>query len=354
MKTTSSSSKMKQPRNGRVELPQFAPDTLKSINQLRAPLWEAIVAELEGSGLKHSFLARATSIGKHMQTAFGQFRAGKVSRAEAIDSYQAELLDFQRDYEDKTVDALWKHAKLQPSTPEVLSRLHGKSARDHHLMVSTDKYLGWYLKYDPETAADAETLQLGLGGVPAPPPFGLCDMPPFSFHDDRTSSQAISVDNLAMSSLGSGSVFVAVMGDFAGGATAHSLVGTDVDIPAGFTNISVTATVSWTFSGWSFAIGGVAGTGADLWLWIENPAGQIAAQGNSPLFALLSPVAWGNSASGSGDSVMQASLATPDASARTIRIFAGASAHAEAFATFSAGCDAIVTGRVTKICVMAT
>jgi hypothetical protein len=131
----------------------------------------------------------------------------------------------------------------------------------------------------------------------------------------------------------------------------------DTAFPAGFTTINVSADIDWSFSGWTFVVGGVAGAGADLLLWIENPAGSAAVESSDGLFHLLSPVIWGNSASGMGSSTITGSISTPDASARTIRVLAGVLAHAET-ATVAvlgeAGSDANAGGTVKRICISAT
>ncbi len=325
---------------------------LKSFHELRVPLWEAVASELERSGGKKLFRERAAHVSKQMQTAFQQLRAGKLSRDRAIDSYQHALNELHKDFGDRSIDALWKNAKLQPSIPEVMLAWYGKPLRDPLLRIVPDKYLGWFLENQLKAPSDVGTLQQGLGGD-APPPFGFCATPPYPVHEDRGDWQGIGGD-LAMSSPGSGSCFVQVFGDLVGGASAHSLVGADFDIPAGFTKISVTASISFNFSGFTYTIGGAAGVGADFWLWIEDPAGADPVEKGEGVFSLLSPVIWGNSASGMGDAAIVSSIATPDAAARTIRVFAGIAAHAEAFSTFTAACFATVECTVTKICVMAT
>lgn len=341
-----SSSKLKKLLEERLQ-------ALKSFDELRVPLWEAVASELDRSGAKKSFSERAAHVSKQMQTAFQQFRAGKLSRDRAIDSYQHALNDLHKDFGDRSIDALWKNAKLQPSIPEVMLAWYGKPLRHPLIKIVPDRYLGWFLENQMNSPTDVGTSQQALGGAPAPPPFGFCAMPPYPVHEDRGDWQGIGAD-LAMSTPSAGACLVQVFGDLAGGASAHSLVGTDFDIPAGFTNISVTASATFNFSGFTYTIGGAAGVGADFWLWIEDPVGADPVEKSQGLFSLLSPVIWGNSANGMGDAAIVSSIATPDAAARTIRVFAGLAAHAECFSTFSAACVATVECMVTKICVMAT
>ena len=172
--------------------------------------------------------------------------------------------------------------------------------------------------------------------------------------DDRLNAQVISVDNLVRSRPFFGAVTVDVMGDLAGGASGYSLVGADFDVPAGFTAITATATINWSFSASTFAIGGGATAGAALMLRVENPVGTQVALTSTALFTALSPVIWGNAASGSSTSVLSASIATPDGQARTIRVFAGIAGHAECAAVFAAGASLASGGTVTKICIRAT
>ena len=326
---------------------------VRTINELRAPLWEALTAELDG-GKKKSFTPRAARLGRQMEKAFQQYRKGEINRADIGKSYRRALSELRRDFEKRSVDALWKHTKAHPSFAELLQAARGDAARESRSRIVTDRYLGLLFERPVDVPSDVGTVQQGLGDEPPPQPLGICSDPPFAFRDARTSSQLISLGNISSSTPGFGSFLIMLMGDLAGGASGHALVGADFAIPAGFTNINVTADINWSYSGWCFAIGGVGLAGANLVLWIQNPAGAAPIQTSSPLFSLVSPVIWGNSSTGSGNTVITGSLATPDAAARTIRIFAGASGHAEAGATFAAGASTIANGTVTRICISAT
>ncbi len=73
------------------------------VNELRAPVWEAITAEVGRGKAKDSFTKRAKTVGKRMQDAFAEFRAGTLSRVGAIKKYQNALHDLRRDYEARTI-----------------------------------------------------------------------------------------------------------------------------------------------------------------------------------------------------------------------------------------------------------
>jgi hypothetical protein len=330
-------------------------NALHQLNELRTPLWEAIVREID---LDKKFAERAGSLGKRVRSAFENFRAGKVSRVHAIETYKRQLEEFRIDYEARSIDALWNNAKLLPSTAEMIIAWYGKSSiHDLQLRITTDKYLGWFLQKSLPSPDDVGSSEQGLGGDPAPPPLNTCAMPPFALEDDQIWGQLITAFLNARSIPQLGTVAVGVNGVYDGGSSGHSLVGADFNIPAGFTTINVSADIDWSFNASTFVVGGVAGSGADLLLWIENPAGSAAVESSDGLFQLLSPVIWGNSASGMGSSTINGSISTPDANARTIRVLAGISGHAEA-ATIavlgSAGSDVEAGGTVKRICISAT
>ena len=223
-------------------------EALRTVNELRSPLWDAITAELDRGKSKGSFSRRATTVGKRMQKGFDDFNAGKVTRARAIKSYERGLAQLREDYEKRSVDALWDHATLHPSTAEVIAAWLNRRVDDQAQPVQIDKYLGWLFEHYRERPSDVGVIEQGLGD-PAPPPLGTCASPPYAFRDDRVFSQAISVGNFAISTPSSGRAMVDVMGDLAGGASGHSLVGADFAVPAGYTNIAVTANIDWTSAG---------------------------------------------------------------------------------------------------------
>ena len=330
-------------------------EALRAVNELRAPLWEAVAAELNGAKTKTKtpFSRRAAATGKRIQSARDAFHAGELTRARAIKSYERGLADLRDDFDGRSVDALWKHARLHPSTPELLVAWLGRRIGDEPHVLRVDKYLGLVYERTHEEPSDIETIEQGLGD-PAPPPLGTCVAPPYQLNDDRLNAQLISVDNIVRSRPFFGVVTVDVMGDLAGGASGYSLVGADFSIPAGYTAITATATIQWSFTASTFAIGGAATAGGALMLRVEDPVGTSAALTSTPLFTSLSPVIWGNGAAGSGTSDLTASIATPDGQARTIRVFAGLAGHAECGAAFAAGASLVSGGTVSKICIRAT
>ncbi|HEX6714610.1 MAG TPA: hypothetical protein VF066_14545, partial [Thermoleophilaceae bacterium] len=271
-------------------------EALGAVNELRAPLWEAVAAELDGAKVKTKtpFSRRAAATGKRIQSARDAFNAGELTRARAIKSYERGLAELRNDFESRSIDALWKHADLHPSTPELLVAWLGERIGDEPYMLLVDKYLGLVYQYEHThyRPSDLGTIEQGLGD-PAPLPLGTCVSPPYSLNEDRLNAQVISVDNIVRSRPFFGVVTVDVMGDLAGGASGYSLVGADFTVPAGYTAITATATINWSFSASTFAIGGGATAGGALMLRVEDPVGTSAALASTPLFTTLAPVVWG-------------------------------------------------------------
>jgi hypothetical protein len=328
---------------------------LRAVNELRAPLWEAVTAELDGARekAKTPFSRRAAATGKRIQKARDAFRAGELTRARAIKSYERGLAELRDEFESGSVDALWKHAKLHPSMPELLVAWLERRIGDESHVLRVDKYLGIVYERTHERPVDVETIEQGLGD-PAPPLLGTCASPPYLVNEDRLNAQLISPSNLVRSRPSFGVVTVDVMGDLAGGASGYSLVGADFTIPTGYTAIAATATIDWSFYASTFAIGGGATAGGALMIRVEDPVGTTTALTSTPLFTSLSPVIWGNEARGSGITDLNASISTPDGQSRTIRVFAGIAGHAECAAVFAAGATLVSGGTVTKICIRAT
>jgi hypothetical protein len=332
-------------------------EALRVVNELRAPLWDAVRTELDAatSKGKSSFSRRAAATRKRVTKARQAFSAGELTRARAIKSYERGLAELRADFEDRSVDALWKHAKLHPPLPELLMAWLGRRIGDEPHALRIDKHLGLLYEHLHERPEDIGVIEQGLGGDPgpAPQPFGTCVMPPYTLNDDRLNAQLIS-DNLVMSRPFFGVATCDVGGATAGGASGYSLVGADFDVPAGHTTVAATATLVWSFYGMTFAIGGGAAAGASLLMRVEDPIGTVVSTVTTPLFSLLSAVTWGNEARGSSTSVLRTSIATSDGAARTVRVFAGVAAHAECGAAFAAGATADSGATVPTICVTAT
>jgi hypothetical protein len=344
-----------QPWSGTMprDLKTKAEDRFKAISkihELRTPLLEAILRDLDPD---KSFEKRAAVMGKQLRSAFREFREGKLSRVRAIESYLPEWQKLRKDYEARSLEALWKHSKLHPSIAETMNAWYGKSAiYDAKLKFETDIYLGWLVRrYLAPT--DVGTVEQGLGGDPMPPALGTCAMPPYPIYEDEASTDALAEIVWQKSSPDEGRVDVTLNSAEAGGAWGHSLMGADFDIPAGFTSITVTADIMWYFFSTCTAAFGAAGAGGDLYLRIENPAGTVVFENYESLFSLISPVLWSKHRDGDGDTVVSGTIATPDAAARTIRVFAGTSTHTETVGVISVAYSD-VSGTVNKICISAT
>ncbi len=330
-------------------------EALRAVNELRAPLWKAVAAELDGvkGRTKTPFSRRAAATGKRIQKAQDAFHAGELTRARAIKSYERGLSELRADFESRSIDALWKHAELHPSMPELLVAWLGDRIGDEPYMLRPDKYLGLVYERAHERPSDLGVIEQGLGD-PVPPPLGMCVSPPYQLNEDRLNAQVISPSNFVRSRPFFGVVTVDVFGGLAGGAAGYSLVGADFTIPAGFTAIAATGTIDWSYYASTWAVAGGATAGGALMLRVEDPVGTTVALTSTPLFTSLAPVIWGNEARGMGTSDLNASIATPDGQSRTIRVFAGIAGHAECVAVIAAAATLVSSGTVTKICIRAT
>jgi hypothetical protein len=332
----------------------------EALNQLRAlqqPAWDAVQAELERTKAGMSYFKESQAIGAAMDKAFAQFHAGKLSRSEAAEAYRERLDVFRAKYSDRVRDALWEHADAQPSIGAILKTLFDDNKREplNKLRLSVDDWFGIFMHPVPvgrrEETTDVGTIQQGLGDAPLP--LGQCVSPPYAFKDEQTWSQLISIPVGGLATPNSGRFFIEVMGVTAGGSSAHALVGANFSVPAGYSQFVVTADIDWMYDAWSWAAGGVAGTGADLMLRINKMDGSAELDATQSLFSLLSPLLWGNGAKGGGNSTVTFSFTTNNTNARTIRVLAGGSAHAEVGSPFG-GSQCMASGTVTKICITAS
>jgi hypothetical protein len=332
-------------------------DGLKKLQALQQPAWDAVQAELERTDAGASYLKDGLAIGDAIDKAFAKFHAGKLGRSEVVEAYRERLDMFRAKYIDRVPAALWKYADAQPSMGAVLKTLFEDNEREalNELRLSVDDCFGMLVQRipyrRPERPIDFGTIQT-LGGPPPPPPLGRCVSPSYAFKDEQTWSQLLSVP-YAQARPGNGSFYVGANGTAAGGSAAHALVGADFSIPDGYSQFVVTADIDWHYDAFCYAVGGVAGTGADLMLRISKGDGSAVLEATQFLFSLLSPVVWGNGASGAGSSTVTFSFTMDNTNARTIRVLAGASAHAED-AAFISGSGSHVSGTVTKICITAS
>jgi hypothetical protein len=326
---------------------------ISKIHDLRAPLQKAILNDFDHDG---SFEKRAILLGKQIHSALREFRKGKLSRASAVESYLPELQKLRKDYEGPVLEALWNNSKLHPSFSDMIIALYGKSAiYDLNLKLETDKYLGWLIqKIPPPVPSDAGTVEQGLGGDdPTPPPFNSCAMPPYSIREDEMSSQILGNVPLAAATPQTGKVDVELVTDEAGGSWGHSLLGVDFNIPAGFSSTTATANITWGTISSAWAILGAAGVGGDFLIRMETPPGNVTLEKYTSLFSLISPVAYTRSFTAINvNSVFNATIAMPDTAARTLRVWAGISSHAEA-GGLAACAVAGTSGTLNSLCISA-
>ena len=132
-----------------------------------------------------------------------------------------------------------------------------------------------------------------------------------------------------------------------GAASARALVGTEFMLPPGYTQFSVSADITWSYSMSSWVAFGGAGAGADLVIRVEPSDGSAPVEKYQGLASVIAPVIWGASASGSGSSTIATALTSATA-LRGVKVFAGVATHAEAEGA-AGNADASGSGTVTRI-----
>jgi hypothetical protein len=344
--------KPRQSRELRAEVEQNVA-RINEINELYEPLREAADAELTRSAGGKKLLRDRQRLVGQLRRVQKRVEAGELNQYEAQAAFARHMEQFGFEHKERYLAAHSRHAELSPSTDAIVRALHTKDNELTHTRWSAEiEYLEAILLTPKlDTPDDAGTVQQGLGD-PAPQPFGLCLRPPFARQATANYSQLGSY-GFSSTTPANGSLYAGAGAVEAGGGSAQALVGGDVSVPSGLTQYEATVSLSYNYDGSSSAVLGAAGCGAGILVRIDRADGTPPLETYTPLFSLLSVVAWGNSASGTGDQVVVVPFTRASSNAGNVRVLAGASCHGDGGGLWAVS-SVLVELQVSEICVRST
>jgi hypothetical protein len=315
---------------------------LKTFIELHRPLEEAVNAELARTKSGKELLRDQKELVQKVSATWKLVSEKRLSRAAAWKTVGPQLDALKSRMQPHLMAVYAKHEDIAPNHRTVIRTLLGADA------LSTPWFLQvvWLPVYLFTPVSNVVPSDVGVvqQALDDPPPFGLCKSPAYALQESGVTWQLLG-GGLAFPGSSSGSFFSNSWCDFNGGAACHAIVGDDFSIPQGHTDFEVTADIDWSYSGWTFAVGGASVAGAELVLVVERGDGSSRTWVTQSLFTLVSPLSWGSGASGTGSTKLSLSFSVASNKARTVRVFAGGRSHAECGSTFAAGAYVTVFGQ---------
>jgi len=267
-----------------------------------------------------------------------------MTQSEARQLLEQTQQEFEETFGERLRGVVAKATGAFPSIVTVIQALDGIYDRQQ-TSFSIDDYYGWTSHGLVGTIAAVDV-------SPTPTSVDSCVSPPYAQEETQSGWSLIAEATGEVTDKTAGQFFVSAYGSALAAASGYSIIGEDLKIPAGFNQFVVTADIVFHSNTLSVAFLGVAGAGIDLYLKIDKGDGTPPVEVKQPNLATLSPLVWWNSAESVGNRLIATSFTTDTASARTLRVLAGASAHAEVVALIGAS-GAFCSGHVKRICVHA-
>jgi hypothetical protein len=336
---------------------------IRELASLYQPVREAGDAQLAKTVAGKKMLRDARALGTRLSDIQKSIASGETAFGAGHKSSLERRQQFKAKYEKAFVKAYAPHARLQPSLDAVAGILHPQDLSQTPAAVPAAVWVAEIavlqavlLTPKPAAPADVGTVQQGLGDPVPPQPVHICLSAPYARRETREWTQLWGY-TFASATKADGRIWVygsGVAADGVGGASsAEGFVGEDIGIPAGFTGYELTINYEFTYTGSSYAVFGAASCGAGVTVRVDRGDGTPTFDTNAPLFSLVSPVIWGNGASGSGDAKLVVPFTRKNTNAGTVRVMVGAGAHGEAWALSALGSGS-ASLRVLTICIDST
>jgi hypothetical protein len=327
----------------------------RALAELYRPLREAAEATLSSTPGGAKALKALQALAAEADAVNGRVLSGEISVAEGSRATYDLRMRFRDRHADAWLDAHAANERLQPSLEAIARAIDPDSVRGRRVWDAEVRPFEAILLTPKAEPDDVGTIKQGLGDPAPTPPVGICLQPPYVRHETMENAQVFGLT--AATAQGNGYLYaIATAGAAAGvggGSTAEGFVGGDVSIPAGHQDFEAVADIDFSYNGYSWAVFGASGSGSEIVVRIDKGDGSAGQEDRRTLFWLVSPVAWGNSAAGSGNRRVVIPFRRATSSAGQVRIMVGASSHAGAWA-FTAMAQASAQLTVTSICVNST
>lgn len=338
------------PNGGMAEYSHTKQNELRRALKAREEAVSAFEQALARSSSGKTMLAKRKELAATLGKAYQKLRGGKLTRLQLNQEYGPAAFAFEKKYRPLAEKAWFDVADRAPTVYAVHRALYGDEKPPSVLGVEILYFLGLIFRPRPKTPNDTASTGQAL-------------MQPV---DVSATSFALKIEESHSDGLGfpTGSTNppfggflaapVAISESYVPGvASNRALVGTEFTFAPGFSEFLVSASITFTVELSTYVLLGGAGAGADLVLRVEPGSGAAAMETTLPLGSVIAPVLWGASLSESLSLPIFLSLTLTDPASQDLKVFAGASAHAEAEGTWGVS-SALATGVVTSIAVHAT
>ncbi len=327
-------------------------EALQRVIKARKDAEQALEQAIAKSSGGKRMRAEGEQLAEVLAAAYKKLRDGKLSRRQIEHEHGPAVKAFEKKYRAVSEGAWLEVADMAPTAYQTYDKLLRKKP-PVSLHVEFLYFLGMIFRH-PQTNDGDETSSTQQALLQP------LDVSATSFtlkitqdHTDAAGGIG-SIPSFANPAAGS---FVENPGaptfDYVPGvASARAMVGADFTFPTGYTSFAISADIDWNYNLSTWVVFGGAGCGADLQLRVEPAGGANPTEKLQGLASVVAPVLWGATATGSGSSTIALTLNLDGQAARELKVYAGASSHAEAEGV--AGISmANVMGTVTRISIHA-
>ncbi len=327
----------------------------RELAELYRPIHEAAEATMASSPAGKKALKAAEDVAERLAEVARGIADGEIAVAEGLRATSELRKAFRERHGAAWLDARAANERLHPSTEAIARAIDADALRERQVWKAEIRPFEAILLTPKEAPTDVGTVQQGLGDPEPAGPVRDCMGPAYVRHETNVNTQLFSFANASADPSGgiyAGATGVAVAG-VGGGASSEGFVGGDVNVPAGHQAYEVVADVDFDYWASSYAIAGASGCGSEIVIRVDKGDGAPGEEQKTSLFWLVSPVLWGNGASGTGNRRLVMPFRRATSSAGQVRVMVGGASHAGAWAASAvASVTALLT--VKGICINST
>ena len=332
----------------------------KELDALYRPLREAGEAELAKTKTGRKLLEQARGFGTELAELYESISSGKTPYEEGHRLARRRREEFAERHDEQFREAYAPHVRLQPSV-EAVAQILRPEMSSQTAWLSETAFLRSTLLQPKPTPEDLETVRQRLGD-PTPQPVQLCLGPPYTW--EHAHSQApLFGDAFAESKLnGRTQIHATCVSTVlvpASAAVVNAWVGDNFAVPAGIKSYAATVDYSFEFSGFGFALFGVAVASLNVAIKIDKGDGTRIDNSAHSICLMTVPFVAGDHFRRDGRAKVTVFFERAGSTTQiapgsgTVRVMVGADGHCVAVALIGAA-FVIGTVRVHEICVNST
>jgi hypothetical protein len=324
---------------------------LRRALEARKEAESAFEQAIAGSRAGKTMLAERKKLAATLAKASEKLNSGKLTRLQMNQEYSPAAEAFEKKYRPTAEKAWLEIADRAPSIYEMHRILYSDEKPPLVIEAQILYFLGLIFRNTPATSGNG-TASTGQALMQ---PLDV-SATSFNLRIEQTHTDGAGSPTTSTNAPFGGFVADAVVVSNSyvpGVASARALIGTEFTFPAGFSQFLVSADISLIVDLSTYIVLGGGGAGADLVLRVEPGAGAAAVETTLPLGSVIAPVLWGAGLSATQSLTITLSLPLTDPASQDLKVFAGASAHAEAEGSWGTSMG-LATGAVSRIAVHAT